>query len=95
MVCARGAAGQNFLTRGSGRVISGPLGSGRVGSAPWPNFFGSGQAGSGLQISGNFGPKCKFLSTIFPIFLKTKLQVSFLMQVFINSPIVRVILSLK
>ena len=56
----RGAAGQNFLTRGSGRVIGGPLGSGRVGSAPLPNFFGSGRAGSGLQISGNFGSKWNF-----------------------------------
>ena len=46
----RGAAGQKFLTRGSGRVIEGPLGSGRVGSACLPNFFGSGRAGSTLEI---------------------------------------------
>ena len=31
LAASRDAAGQKFLTRGSGRVIGGPLGSGRVG----------------------------------------------------------------
>ena len=63
-------SGQKFLTRGSGRVSSGPLGSGRVGSAYFPNFFGSSRAGSGLKNSGNFGSKLKFQSLIFPFLPK-------------------------
>ena len=56
----RGAAGQNFLSRGSGRVLEVSLGSGRVGSGHLPNFFGSGRAGSRLNISGIFGSKWSF-----------------------------------
>ena len=59
-VYCRDVSGQKLLTRGSGRVISGPLGSGRVGSACLPNFFGSGRAGSRLRNSGNFGSKPTF-----------------------------------
>ena len=51
----RDAAGQKFLTRGSGRVIMIPFGSGRAGSAHLLNDFGSGRAGSTLKNSGNFG----------------------------------------
>ena len=64
----RDAAGQKILTRGSGRVSSGPHGSGRVGSGCLSNCFGSGRAGSGLKNSGNFGTKPKFESLIFQIF---------------------------
>ena len=74
----RGAAGQKFLTRGSGRVIELPLGSGRVGSALMPNFFGSGRAGSGLKNSGNFGSKSSFFSPIFQIFLKLVFKTAFI-----------------
>ena len=66
----RGAAGQKFLTRGSGRVIELPLGSGWVGSVHMPNFFGSGRAGSGLKNSGNFRSKTSFFSPILQNFLK-------------------------
>ena len=48
----RGVSGQKFLTRGSGRVICCPLGSGRVGSAHCPKVDGSGRAGSALKNSG-------------------------------------------
>ena len=61
MQLCRGAAGQEFLTRGSGQVFDVPLGSGRV---------GSGRAGSGLKNSGNFGSKPAFWSLIFQNFLK-------------------------
>ena len=70
----RDVSGQKFLTRGSGRVSSGPLGSGRVGSAYLPNFFGSGRAGSGLKNSGNFGSKLKFQSLIFPFLPKIQAE---------------------
>ena len=61
-VLFRGAAGQKFLTRGSGRVIKVPLGSGRAGSDHLLNDFGSGRAGSALKISGNFGSKLEVFS---------------------------------
>ena len=54
---SRDVSGQKFLTRGSGRVICCPLGSGRVGSTYFNNHFGSGRAGSARKISGNFGSK--------------------------------------
>ena len=73
---ARGAAGQKFLTRGSGWVIELSHGSGRAGSAHMPNFFGSGRAGSGLKISGNFGSKSVFFSPIFQNFLKLLVKIA-------------------
>ena len=60
-------SGQKFLTRGSGRVIWCPLGSGRDGSARLLNDFGSGRAGSALKISGNFMSKTAGFFKIFQI----------------------------
>ena len=65
------------MTRGTGRVSSGPLGSGRVGSAYLPNFFGSGRTGSGLKNSGNFGSKPQFKGLFFQIFLKLQSLIAF------------------
>ena len=64
----RGVSGQKFLTRGSGRVIKGPLGWGRVGSTYFDNFFGSGTGRVRLQMSGNFGSKIEVLTSSFQNF---------------------------
>ena len=77
----RGAAGQTFLSRGSGRVLEVSLGSGRVGSGHLPNFFGSGRAGPGLRISGNFGSKSAFLSFIFQNYWLKLVSVTFFMYI--------------
>ena len=76
MFVSRDTAGQKFLTRGSDRVIDLSHGSGRVGSAHMPNFFGSGRAGSGLKISGNFGSKSVFFSPIFQNFLNLLVKIA-------------------
>ena len=75
IVAPRVGSGQKFLTRGSGRVIEVSVGSGRVGSAHLPNFFGSGRAGSSLKNSGNFGSKPAFCSLIFQNFLKVLVKI--------------------
>ena len=61
---ARDAAGQKFLTRGSGRVIDSPVGSGRVGSAHFRHHLGSGRAGSALIRVGTGRVKTCFLRNL-------------------------------
>ena len=73
-------SGQIFLTRGSGRVIRCPLGSGRVGSAHLLNDFGSGRAGSALKNSGNFRSKSAVFFKIFQKLWVKLLKVTFLNQ---------------
>ena len=60
----RDAAGQKFLTRGSGRVIDSPVGSGRVGSAHFCHHLGSGRAGSALIQVGTGWVKPCFLRNL-------------------------------
>ena len=77
----RGAAGQIFLTRGSGRVLEVPLGSGRVGSGHLSNVFGSGRAGPGQKISGNFRSKSAFLNFILQNYWLKLVSVTFFMHI--------------
>ena len=64
----RGAAGQNFLTRGSGRVFSGPLGSGRVGSASLPTFSGRVGPGQAYRYRVISGQNASFKAQFFNFF---------------------------